>query len=183
MSFLIEIITPAAGVLTAIVVSASVVIVDWAKEKWKKRFRDQLTAAVVRQSLNYADLQHLAERWNQDRQAVLQSLRVLLSNAIAGEEEGLSERSDFLRQLLIEHQSREPYAELPENISLQLAALSSELQDRPDAIPQLATSLGELYSKNQRELVRQKRLTIWGFAVGVLGLLASLPGLYSLWKT
>lgn len=183
MSVLIEIIPPTASVLTAIVAAVSTVLIDWAKEKWKKRFRDQLKAAVIRQSLTYADLQHLAERWNQDRQAVLQSLRVLLSEAIAGEGEGLSERVDFLRQLLIEHQSREPYAELPENISLQLAALSPALMDRPEAVPQLATSLSDLYSKNQRELMRQKRLTVWGFVVGVLGLLASLPGLYSLWYT
>jgi hypothetical protein len=183
MSVLIEIITPAAGALAAIVASALTVIVDWAKEKWKKRFRDQLTAAVIRQTLTYTDLQHLAERWNQDRQAVLLSLRVLLSEAISGEGEGLAERTDFLRQLLSEHQSREPYAELPENISLQLAALNPALQDSPDAVPQLATSLSDLYSKNQRELLRQKRLTVWGFVVGLLGLFASLPGLYSLWKT
>lgn len=183
MSILLEIITPAAGAIAAIVASALTVIIDWAKEKWKKRFRDQLKAAVILKSLTYADLQHLAERWNQDRQAVLQSLRVLLSDALAGEGENLPERTDFLRQLLMEHQSREPYAELPENISLQLAALSQALQDRSDAVPQLATSLSDLYSKNQRELMRQKRLTVWGFVVGVLGLLASLPGLYSLWKT
>ena len=179
----LEILGPAAGALAAIVASALTVIIDWAKENWRKRFREQMKAAVVRQSMNYADLQHLAERWNQDRQAVLQSLRVLLSEAIAGEDDSLSERTEFLRQLLLEHQAREPYAELPENISLQLAALRSTVSNRPDAIPQLATSLSDLYSKNQRELARQKKLTIWGFVVGVLGLLASLPGLYSVWRT
>ena len=80
-----EIVTPVASAFAAIVGSALIVLIDWAKEKWRKRFREQLRAAISRQTLTYADLQHLAERWNQDRQSVLQSLRVLLSEAIAGE--------------------------------------------------------------------------------------------------
>jgi hypothetical protein len=180
-----EILGLAALVLAALALAIAVfnLIVDWPKDRWRTRFREQLKAAVILQSMGYADLQHLAERWNQDRQAVLHSLRMLLSEAIAGEGNSLSERADFLRRLLLEHQAREPYAELPQNISLQLAALQNFSTDRPDAIPQLATSLSDLYSKNQRDLARQKKLTVWGFVVGVLGLLASLPGLYSLWRT
>jgi hypothetical protein len=59
---LLELLGPAVGAVAAVVASVLTVVVDWAKEKWRKRFRDQLKAAVVRQSLNYADLQHLAER-------------------------------------------------------------------------------------------------------------------------
>ena len=182
MSLFVEGVLPLASVIVAMVGSAATVVVDWAKEKWRKRFREQLKAAVTRQSLNYADLQHVAERWNQDRKAVLQALRVLLSESVSGDDSSLAERTDFIRQLLMEHQSREPYAELPENISLQLSAITPSLQNHPQAVPQLAASLSELYSKNQRELQRQKKLAVWGFIVGVLGLLASVPGIITLFK-
>jgi hypothetical protein len=183
MSLFIETVLPITGVLLAAVVSAIIIVVDWAKDQWRKRFREQLKKAVIRQMLTYSDLQHIAERWYQDRQAVLQALRIILAEAIAGEEDSLAERIALIRQLLLEHQSKEPYAELPENISLQLASLMPSLPERPEAITQLAASLSVLYSKNQRDLARQKRLAIWGFLVGILGLLTSLPGIYALFKT
>lgn len=172
------------AVTSGVIIGAALIFVtDWAKDKWRKRFGEQLKPAVVQQSLTYSDLQHLAERWSQDRKAVLLALRVLLSEAVSGEDQALMDKVDFIRQLLGEHQSREPYAELPENISLQLAAISAALSAQPNAVPQLAASLGDLYSKNQRELSRQKTLAVWGFVVGILGLLASLPGMYALLKS
>jgi hypothetical protein len=183
MSVLLEGLLPLTAAIVAVLGSAFTVLVDWAKEKWRKRFREQLKAAVARETLTYTDLQHVAERWSQDRQAVLQALRVLLSEAVAGEDPALTEKAQFIRQLLGVHQSREPYAELPENISLQLAAISPALASQPNTVPQLAASLSDLYSKNQRELARQKKLAIWGFVVGLLGLLASMPGIYALFKT
>lgn len=163
--------------------AALILATDWAREKWRKRFAEQLKPAVVKQTLTYSDLQHLAERWSQDRKAVLLALRVLLAESGSGEDQTLTDKRDFIRQLLGEHQSREPYAELPENISLQLAAIGAALTAHPNAVSQLASSLSDLYSKNQRELTRQKKLAVWGFIVGILGLLTSLPGVYALFKT
>lgn len=183
MSLFVEGLLPLTAAIVAVLGSTFTILIDWAKEKWRKRFREQLKAAISKQTLNYSDLQHVAERWQQDRQKVLQALRVLLSESLAGEDPSLTDKTEFIRQLLVEHQSREPYAELPENISLQLAALSPAHTNQPNAVPQLAASLSDLYSKNQRELTRQKKLAVWGFVVGVLGLLASLPGIFALFKT
>jgi len=180
---ILESFLPIVAAVIAVIGTAFTTVVDWAKDRWRKRFREQLKASVAKQSLTYSDLQHVAERWNQDRKAVLQALRVLLADSVAGEDSTVSDKTEFIRQLLLEHQSREPYAELPENISLQLAAMSPALSNQPNAVPQLAASLSDLYSKNQRELGRQKKLAVWGFVVGILGLLASLPGIFSLIKT
>ena len=183
MSLFVEGLLPLTAAVVAIFGSAFTILVDWAKERWRKRFAEQLKAAVSRQTLTYSDLQHVAERWQQDRQKVLQALRVLLSESLAEEDAKLKDSAEFIRKLLHEHQSREPYAELPENISLQLAALSPALTAQPNAVPQLASSLSELYAKNQREFTRQRRLAIWGFVVGILGLMSSLPGIFALLRT
>jgi hypothetical protein len=168
------------GTLTGVLVSAFVVFVDYAKDQWRKRFRHQIKLALARESLSFTDLQHIAERWGQDRKQVLQSLRVLLAEGLSGEDKDLIPRVDSIRSLLAQHEAREPYAELPENISLQLASLAK--QESTD-VSQLASSLSDLYSKNQREATRQKKLSFWGFVVGVIGLLLSVPGLYIAFKS
>lgn len=168
----------AVGALIASVLAVVPLAIDSAKSNWRKRFRQQLKLGVARETVTFNDLEHLAERWNQDRKAVLQSLRVLLSEALSGEDSELSSHVEKLRSLLAQHESREPYAELPENISLQLAGISATAPSVSGPIGQLAASLGDLYSSNQRDLSRQKKLSFWGFVVGVVGLVLSVPGLY-----
>lgn len=170
------------GIGVTAVVSAASITIDYAKLNWRKRFRQQIKLALIREAFVFQDLEHLSERWVQDRKAVLQSLRVLLSDAVSGEDGELSKRVETVRKILMQHQAREPYAELPENISLQLARIAESSSSIADAIAQLAVSLSELYSSNQRELIKQKKLSFWGFIVGVAGLLASIPGLYLTFK-
>lgn len=145
------------------------VLKDIAENHRRKQFRKQITAAVATVQLDYVDLQHIAESWSQDRKAVLQCLRVLLSDALAGDESKLSESQDSLRRLLLEHAKAEPYAELPENISLQLETLTKYNDQIAPLVEQLASSLSDLYSSNQRQLARQTKLAFWGVLVGALG--------------
>lgn len=173
----------ALGVLLALAGSAIPIVIDSAKSNWRKQFRRQVKSAVVRQSLTFPDLQHMAERWNQDRQAVLQSLRVLLAEALSGDDPEAEKRADDIRKLLLSHEAREPYAELPENISLQLSSIVQAEPQRSEEVAQLAASLSDLYSSNQRDAARQKKLGFWGFVIGVIGLLLSIPGLYITFKT
>ncbi|QZA77471.1 hypothetical protein K4H28_14480 [Deefgea tanakiae] len=165
------------GVFLGAMVSIIPIVIDTAKSNWKKRFRQQLRSAIHKEILTFEDMEHIAERWNQDRKAVLLSLRVLHSEALSGEDPELTKHCDAIRILLSRHQAREPYAELPENISLQLSRLS-EISGTTDTIAQLASSLSELYSSNQREIVEQKKYSFWGFVIGIVGVLLSVPGLY-----
>jgi len=166
-----------AGVLIGTAVSVIPILIDTAKSHWRKRFRQQIRLAIQKEKITFSDMEHIAERWNQDRNAVLQSLRVLHSEAISGEDVELAKHCDATRQLLSQHQAREPYAELPENISLQLSRIN-EHDGASDAVSQLASSLSELYSSNQREIAKQKKYSFWGFVIGILGVLLSIPGLY-----
>lgn len=145
------------------------ILKDVAEGHWRKQFRKQIKEAISAGELEYNDLQHIAERWNQDRKAVLQSLRVMLSESLAGEDAKLSSARQLVRDLLVEHQRAEPYAELPENISLQLATLNKSSELNVSLVEQLASSLSELYSSNQRQLRRQSRYAVAGVVLGVVG--------------
>lgn len=177
-SFLVGVSPAVVGAILGIIISAIPILIDTAKTNWRKRFRQQIRLGIQTGVLNFKDIEHVAERWNQDRQSVLQSLRVLHSEAVSGEDSELAKHLETIRGLLIQHQALEPYAELPENISIQLSRLAETVPNDSKAISQLAASLSELYSSNQRELSKQKKFSFWGFVVGVIGVMLSIPGLY-----
>lgn len=173
----------ALGVVVAVFVSVLPLVMDSAKANWRKQFRRQVKLAVLRESLTFSDLQHVAERWSQDQKAVLQSLRVLLAEAVSGDDAEAAARAEQIRKLLTLHEAREPFSELPENISLQLTRLMHSANPEPEAVAQLAASLSELYSTNQRDAAKQRKLSFFGFVVGIIGVLLSIPGLYITFKT
>jgi hypothetical protein len=153
---------------------------DAAKAKRKRRFREQIKMGVSNETLTYSDMQHIAESWSQDRKAILDGLRIMLADAIAGEDDKLFPTIDKIRELIEEHQEIEPYAELPENVSLQLSHLQKLVADsESEKVGQLAASLSALYSSNQGDLSKQKKLTFFGVIFGVLGVVLGLISLYS----
>jgi hypothetical protein len=156
------------------------ILIDVAKSNWRRKFLQYIRAAAINGSLKPTDLDHIAERWNQDRRSVLRSLLVLHSDAVAGEDSDLAKLPEVTRGLLQEHQTREPFAELPENISLQLNRIANGDGPTKESITQLATSLSELYSANRVELLKQKRIAIYGFFFALLGMPLTVQGLYNL---
>lgn len=140
----------------------------------------QVKSGIVKGNLTYQDMQHIAERWSQGRKAILFSLRIMHSEAISGEDEKLAKSIEALRTLINEHQQIEPFAELPENVSLQLSHLQKLTNDGDsEKITQLAASLSALYATNLNDLSKQKKFTFWGFIIGALGFIVGLAGLYS----
>ena len=171
--------TPALiGALFGTIIGIVFILKDSVESNWKKRFREQIKKGVSAGSLTSDDVQHIQERWGQDRQSVLFSLRIMLSAAIAAEDEELKNKIQEIRELLISHEQREPFSELPENISLQLNSLKEENTNLDKQVTQLASSLTELYSSNKSEIAKQKKFTLWGFIVGVLGVLISISSLF-----
>src|SRR5205823_2858430 len=116
----------------------------------------------------------ISESWHIERQRLLHLLRTLLGEALEGKSEKLKSKAATIRQLVEEHKARTPFSELPENISLQLTALSAAYPNANAQISQLAGSLSELYSNNQREIKKQKAIAIWSLGVGVVGLLVAI---------
>jgi len=140
-------------------------------------FEKQVRKGIIKNNLTYEDMQHIAERWGRDRNTVLQTLRIIHSEAISSDDEDLCQSIDIIRELIKEHQKQEPYSELPENISLQLNGLSAEINNN-NKVSELASSLNELYSTNQKKFSKQVKLTYWSAAIGVAGFFIGAIGLY-----
>jgi len=166
------------GALIGFFIGAVPVFKDTIEHGWKKRFREQVKQGILSGNLKAEDMQHLHERWFQDRQSVLHSLRVMLGDSVSTEDDKLKDKTDVIRGLISIHNEREPFSELPENISLQLNTLRKESPATNDAVTQLAASLNELYSSNKTELSKQKKFSFWGFVVGILGILISISSIY-----
>ena len=165
------------GAMFGIFFGVVFILKDSAESNWRKRFRNQVKKGIASGALSTEDIIHIQERWGQDRQSVLFSLRILLSEAVAAEDDELKDKISEIRGLLANHEQREPFSELPENISLQLYSLKDENSAINKQITQLASSLTELYSSNKAELYKQKKFALWGFVVGVLGVLISISSL------
>ncbi|EHK0839407.1 TPA: hypothetical protein KDZ67_004563 [Vibrio parahaemolyticus] len=165
------------GALFGMFIGLGFVLKDSVESNWKKRFREQVKKGVSSGSLKFEDIAHIQERWQQNRQSVLFSLRLMLSDAIASEDEELKSKVEEIRDLIISHEQHEPFSELPENISLQLNSLKGLGEGVDSQIVQLASSLTDLYSSNKTEIAKQKKFAIWGFIVGVLGVLISISSL------
>lgn len=93
-------------------------------------------------------------------------------------------KSAVIRKLVEEHRARTPFSELPENISLQLTALSTTHPNANVQVSQLAGSLGELYSKHQREIKKQKTIAVLSLLIGFVSLIVAvvlpiLPNLHA----
>jgi hypothetical protein len=148
---------------------------DLVKSHHKKRFRQQVEAGIINGNITYNDMLSISERWGQNRKTIYANLRIMLSEAIAVENKDLSEKIDSIRDLLNEHQCKEPFAELPEEISLQLSYLETLTNNKEkETITQLAASLSEIYRSNQEKVSTQRKYTLGGFVIGFLGLLVGL---------
>jgi len=110
---------PIIGAVIGIVIGLLPILKDSVESNWKKQFRKQVRLGIIKNHLTYEDMQHIAERWSQDRKSILFSLRIMHSEAISGEDEDLEKNIDSIRELIEKHQNQEPYSELPENISIQ----------------------------------------------------------------
>ncbi len=166
------------GAVVGLFFSILPVLKEKAENNWRKQFRKQVRLGIIKNHLTYNDMQHIAERWSQDRKAILFSLRIMHSEAISGEDDELSKNVDVIRELIAKHQKQEPYSELPENISIQLNRLDSNSGDKQEQISQLASSLSDLYSENQQNLSRQIKFTYWGSIAGIIGVFIGVAGLY-----
>lgn len=158
---------------TVVITIVLYLVVEDAKRWWRGRaFVRRVKDGVMHRKLTYPDLENMAAFRRQNRSEVLLALQSATSDAVdSGSSE---EQRTLIRSLIAEHQKKEPFAELPEHVGLQLADIQSKLLPDATLLPRLAQSLGELYEKNRRELLFQKRVALSSFAVGVGGVVLAL---------
>jgi len=137
----------------------------------RSSFIEALKKGIKSEEMTYSDLQHIAENFNQNRQSILSGLRIMLADAISGDKD-LIESIENIRNLLEVHQKNEPFAELPENISLQLADIQDNTNNKK--IDQLAASLSTLYISHQRSISKEKNIARAGIVIGILSVIWSV---------
>jgi hypothetical protein len=156
--------------LLVIILALLVSFLAWNESKFLKQVRQIISES---DAVAYVDIHNVSESWHIERERLLHLLRRLLGEALSGTDKQKA-KADAIRKLLEEHNAKTPYSELPENISLQLIALSAAHPNARAQISQLAASLSELYSKNQREIKKQKKIAFWSLVVGIVGVLIAI---------
>ncbi|MGC3992452.1 MAG: hypothetical protein QM796_22680 [Chthoniobacteraceae bacterium] len=175
---LIIAVTLAVGLSILFSTIVSFLFIETERSKAKKTCERDLIAGIRNQRLTWNDVSHIAEQSNLSRSDLLWVLREIHRKAISGEDTELAEHTDGIRTFLEQHMQNEPFAELPENISMQLTQLAESGPAVQNIIRQLAASLTTLYTRNQTQLRRQTQISVWSFAVGIVGLLLAVIGLY-----
>ena len=147
----------------------------WLTKRNENKFLQQARKIIeANDDLSYDDIHNISQSWNIERERLLHLLRALLGEAMAEKTEASRSKVDAIRKLVRDHLTRTPYSELPENIGLQLTGLSTAYPAASPQISQLAGSLSELYSKNQRELKKQKAIAVWSFVVTIVSLIVAI---------
>jgi hypothetical protein len=149
-------------------------VLVWLIKRNENRFLQQAREIIANNVVTYDDVHDISETWHIERERLLHLLRTLLGESLEGKSEKLKLKSAVIRKLVEEHRARTPFSELPENISLQLTALSTTHPTANTQVSQLAGSLGELYSKHQREIKKQKTIAVLSLVIGFISLIVAV---------
>ncbi|MBN3170748.1 hypothetical protein [Pectobacterium brasiliense] len=135
------------------------------RHKYKETIKKAINAGRVKNE----DIYLLAERWNVKREKISTVLNLILSDYL-NEKDCPDEPLEKIRNLIVWHQENDPFADLPENIKLQLLHLQKKTDTDHAGILQLSTSLNEIYLSNQRKAKREQRISIVSLLIGLIGL-------------
>ena len=85
-------------------------------------------------------------------------------------DDSFADHTEKVREILKWRSDEYPFAELPENIQIQMNALRSEYSQAGNRLRDLAASLTELYKTNKVESTKQGRYARWSIILGVAGI-------------
>lgn len=126
--------------------------------------------------LNWEDVEHLAGRWRIGRSELLEILRNVHRKTVSGDD--LEDKVEIVRELLEKYQGEEPYAELPENVSMRLVEVEKLGEEASEKARKLAKSFTTWHVECQEKLKKQTTLAFWGVFGGATSLLIAVLGLY-----
>ncbi|KGA36278.1 hypothetical protein KU74_07375 [Pectobacterium brasiliense] len=135
------------------------------RRKCKETIKKAINAGIMKNE----DIYLLAERWGVKREKISSVLNLILSDYL-NEKDCPDEPLEKIRNLIVWHQENDPFADLPENIKLQLLHLQKNTDTDHAGILQLSKSLNEIYLSNQRKAKREQRISIVSLLIGLIGL-------------
>lgn len=141
---------------------------DMSQSLWQYRYETIIKKGIKSGVLLNNDIYILAERWNIDRINISRSLGRVLNNYM--NTDNPDERQLVrLREIMAWHKEQDPYADLPENITLQLHAIKRLHNNSEEEIHQLSISLSELYLSKEKGVRLEKLISRISLLVGILG--------------
>ncbi|EAS0132462.1 hypothetical protein E7V31_06815 [Salmonella enterica] len=141
---------------------------DMGQSLWQYRYEKIIKKGIKNGTLLNDDIYTLADRWGIDRVNISRSLGYIFSNYMDADNPDEHQLSR-LREIMAWHKEQDPYADLPENITLQLQAIKKLHNNSEEEIHQLSVSLSELYISKEKGVRLEKLISRISLFVGILG--------------
>lgn len=140
---------------------------DMGQSLWQYRYETVIKKGIKNGTLLNNDIYILADRWGIDRVNISHSLGYIFSKHMNTDNPDNPQLAR-LRELMEWHKEQDPYADLPENVTLQLQAIKKSHNNLEEEIHQLSVSLSELYRSKEKEVRLEKLISRINLFVGIL---------------
>lgn len=135
-----------------------------------KGFKKDLEEMISTGRIEYPDLLHIAQKWDQARNSVLYNLQDLLTKSLKNES-SLEGSTALIREFLRKLREEEPFAELPEDISTRLEEIQNILPTDKNKIEDLAKALNPLYLMNTKKISNNIKIGLFSSILTAVSIL------------
>lgn len=150
----------------------------------KSKCQNDIKQGLQNGTLEPADVDLIAKRWNQDRQGIYWILSNLLRESLISSGKEDQKNIPAIRILIEEHKRLEPYAELPESIRIHMQQVAERFtKDGDKVLSPLATAISDVMIKADKQNDKQWKFTIWSFLITVFSFVVGVASLvFAIWQ-
>jgi len=137
----------------------------------RKRFLIDLRGALETTQPGWGQVLDIGQSRGIGQRSVFVAVRSLLRDVLTGSEPTLLQHRSVLERYLESYRRAEPFEGLPSETRVHLERLQEVLGNDSLALEPLTIQIREMASVYRRDYIRQRIYTVWGFIVGIIGLL------------
>jgi len=139
--------------------------------KRNRQFVDKLERAILKSQPTWDQALQIASTLGKTPNDVYRCSRYWLADILSGDNRDLVPHQALLESYIAKHQRAEPFEGLPVDVRVQLERLRDLLPEREHLFDPLSQKIRDLVEMHSAERRSQRRYTVWGFALGVVGAL------------
>ena len=144
---------------------------DLIEIRLRKRFLVDLRGALKATQPQWTQVLDIGQSRGVGQRSVFVAVRALLRDVLTGSEPTLLQHRAVLESYLESYRKAEPFEGLPSETRVHLERLQEVLGSGSLALEPLTIQIREMASVHTRDYVRQRIYTVWGFIIGIVGLL------------
>jgi len=141
------------------------------EHKLRQRFLRDLRGAVEFSQPSWERLVEIAQSRGLTQRSAYVVVRNLLRDILVGAEPKYASYRQLLEDYAAKYKLAEPFEGLPSETRVHLERLQESLGTNTLALEPLVSQIKELFSVYEKDKRRQRFYTVWGFFIGVIGLL------------